>query len=63
MKFKIGDKVLVKDSIVKGSVAKLLNNKVFVLDEDGFELPYTENQLILVNVEQSKLSMYTDINI
>ncbi|NIJ46460.1 dsDNA-specific endonuclease/ATPase MutS2 [Wenyingzhuangia heitensis] len=62
MKFKIGDKVLVKDSVVKGKVAKLLKDKVFVLDEDGFELPYQESQLILVNIEQSKLSLYTDIN-
>ncbi|NJB82801.1 Smr/MutS family protein [Wenyingzhuangia aestuarii] len=62
MKFKIGDKVLIKDSVVRGIVAKLLKNKVFVLDDDGFELPYDESQLILVNIEQSKLSRYSDIN-
>ncbi|MDO6738360.1 DNA mismatch repair protein MutS [Wenyingzhuangia sp. 2_MG-2023] len=62
MKLKIGDKVLVKDTIVRGKVANITKGKIFVLDEDGFELPYDESQLILVNIEQSKLSMYTDIN-
>jgi len=62
MKLRIGDKVLVKDSVVKGKVVKLVKDTVFVLDEDGFELSYTPSQLIVVNVEQSKLSLYSDIN-
>ena len=62
MKLKAGDKVLIKDRVGKGKVVKIENQKVFVLDEDGFELPYDAHQLILMDVEQSELSMYTDIN-
>lgn len=62
MKLKLGDKVLVKDSITKGVVSKILKNSVLVLDEDGFELEYQINQLILVEVEQSEMSKFSDIN-
>lgn len=62
MKLKVGDKVLVKDSIVKGKIIQLKQHKVIVLDEDGFELPYNPEQLIVANVEQSQLSLYSDIN-
>lgn len=62
MKLKSGDKVLVKDSVIKGVVSKVLDNTVFVLDEDGFELPYKTEQLILVKVEQSEMSKFSDIN-
>ncbi|GGF79951.1 Smr/MutS family protein [Wenyingzhuangia marina] len=62
MKLKSGDKVLVKDSIIKGVVSKVLKNSVLVLDEDGFELEYQINQLILVKVEQSEMSKFSDIN-
>jgi len=62
MKIKVGDKVLIKDSVVRGVVAKVSKDKVYVLDGDGFELPYDESRLIVVNVEQSKLSLYSDIN-
>ena len=47
MKIGINDKVLVKDSSVKGVVKKMEANHVYVLDEDGFELPYKLDQLIL----------------
>ncbi|MGY5352621.1 DNA mismatch repair protein MutS [Wenyingzhuangia sp. IMCC45533] len=62
MKLKVGDKVLVKDAVVKGTVTQVNKNQVFVLDEDGFELPYDSNKLIVANVEQSQLSLYSDIN-
>lgn len=62
MKLKIGDKVLVKDSIIKGVVSKVLKDSVLVLDEDGFELSYQVSQLILVEVEQSEMSKFSDIN-
>ncbi len=62
MKLIVGNKVLIKNAAVKGVVTLLKENKIYVLDEDGFELPYTADQLILVEVEQSKLSMYSDIN-
>lgn len=62
MKLKLGDKVLVKDSVIKGIVSKVLKDSVLVLDEDGFELSYQENQLILVEIEQSEMSKFSDIN-
>lgn len=62
MKLKIGDKVLIKDRVGKGSVVKIVHQKIYVLDEDGFELSYDEKQLILIEVEQSELSRYSDIN-
>ena len=62
MKIGINDKVLVKDSSVKGVVKKMEANHVYVLDEDGFELPYKLDQLILIEVEQSELSKFSDIN-
>lgn len=62
MKLKLGDKVLVKDSVAKGVVKKITNNRILVLDEDGFELFYDSTQLILVQVDQAQLSMYSDIN-
>lgn len=62
MKLKIGDKVLIKDAVAKGKVVGLKQKKVIVLDDDGFELPYDESQLILIEVEQSELSRYSDIN-
>ncbi|MGY6649992.1 Smr/MutS family protein [Wenyingzhuangia sp. IMCC45574] len=62
MKLKIGDNVLIKDSVGKGSVVKIVQDKVFVLDEHGFEIPYQQDQLILIEIEQSELSKYSDIN-
>ncbi|MDO3693394.1 DNA mismatch repair protein MutS [Wenyingzhuangia sp. chi5] len=62
MKLKSGDKVLVKDSVIKGMVSKVLKNSVLVLDEDGFELEYDTRQLILVEIEQSEMSKFSDIN-
>ena len=62
MKLKSGDKVLVKDSVIKGVVSKVLKSSVLVLDEDGFELEYETNQLILVKLEQSEMSKFSDIN-
>lgn len=62
MKLNIGDNVLIKDRVGKGRVVKIFQNKIYVQDEHGFEIPYEENQLILIEVEQSELSMYTDIN-
>lgn len=62
MKLVVGSKVLVKDSVVKGVVSMIKGGNYYVLDEDGFELPYGIAQLILVEVEQSKLSMYSDID-
>lgn len=62
MKLKSDDKVLVKDSVIKGVVSKVNGTKVFVIDEDGFELSYTADQLILVGMEQSEMSKFSDIN-
>ncbi|MFW2348064.1 MAG: DNA mismatch repair protein MutS [Wenyingzhuangia sp.] len=62
MRFKIGDKVLIKDAVIKGVVSKILKDHVLVLDQDGFELKYPVDQLISVNVEQSEMSKFSDIN-
>lgn len=62
MKLQLGDKILVKDSVIKGHITKIKGNQIFVLDEDDFELPYKAEQLIVVNIEQSELSLYSDIN-
>jgi len=62
MKININDKVLIKDSTVKGCVTKINNNQVYVLDDDGFELMYNYSQLIVIEFDQSELSRYSDIN-
>ncbi|MDB4297708.1 Smr/MutS family protein [Flavobacteriaceae bacterium] len=62
MKLKVGAIVIVKNSVVKGKIISLFKDKVMVLDQDGFELPYKPTDLIEVPVEQSELSKYSDIN-
>ena len=49
-------------SFVRGVVSKVKGNQIIVLDSDGFELPYHSEQLIVIDVEQSSLSRYSDIN-
>lgn len=63
MKIKVGDKVLVKDTIARGIVTKINNNhSVTIEDEHGFLIEYSNDKLIVANVEQSELSKYSDIN-
>lgn len=62
MNINIGDKVLIKDSTVKGAVKGIKGNQILVLDEDGFELYYALEKLIVIKVEQSELSKFSDIN-
>ncbi|MCX7954084.1 MAG: DUF2027 domain-containing protein [Bacteroidales bacterium] len=49
--FKIGDKVKFKDEKGEGIVSRIDDKYVFVTIEEGFEIPFKPEQLILINIE------------
>ncbi|GHT15158.1 mannonate oxidoreductase [Bacteroidia bacterium] len=50
MNYNIGDKVRFLDDVGEGTISKILaNNRVLVLDNDGFETPVFTSNLVLVN--------------
>lgn len=50
MKFSIGDKVRFLNDVGGGTVVKILSkNMVMVQDNSGFEYPYPESELVLIN--------------
>jgi len=53
MKVKIGDKVKFLNDIGGGKVVKIIDNDVVsVMNEDGFEIPVLENELIIIQDEE-----------
>jgi len=56
MKLTIGDVVVVTDDVLKGCVADIVGEDVYVESEDGFTLKFKENELIKIPIEQSELA-------
>ncbi|KAF9658128.1 Smr/MutS family protein [Tenacibaculum sp. ZH5_bin.1] len=62
MCLEIGNKVAVIDADIKGVVTKIKNEEIFVKDEGGMEYCFLRKELVKVEVDQSELSKYSDIN-
>ncbi|MCA0131665.1 Smr/MutS family protein [Winogradskyella alexanderae] len=53
MKIKIGDTVETIDDNIKGTVTKIEGNVVFIEDEDGFEVQFQTEELMLTRPDNS----------
>ena len=53
MKIKVGDHVETIDDDISGIVTKVSGDLVVLSDEDGFEIEFQSNELMLIEVEQS----------
>ncbi|MEE3999342.1 Smr/MutS family protein [Tenacibaculum sp. FZY0031] len=62
MCLEIGNKVAVIDANINGVVVKLIGNDVFILDSDGMEYCFAKKELVRIELDQSELSKYSDIN-
>lgn len=62
MKFKVGDKVAVLDAAIRGVVLKIDKRNLLIEDDEGFEIIFTENQLVKIEKDQNELSKFSDIN-
>ncbi len=49
MKIKVGDRVSVLDDNIEGRVVKVLNNRVYIESEDGFDLDFNPEELVLID--------------
>lgn len=62
MCLEIGNKVAVIDADIKGFVTKIVNDEVFVKDDNGMEYRFFKNELVHIKADQSELSKFSDIN-
>jgi len=53
MKIKVGDHVETIDDNISGIVTKVSGDLVVLSDEDGFEIEFQSNELMLIEVEKS----------
>tara|TARA_B100001287_G_scaffold39732_1_gene28879 strand:+ start:2744 stop:3274 length:531 start_codon:yes stop_codon:yes gene_type:complete len=51
MNFKVGDKVSVLDIDCSGYISKIVDNKIYVTTDDGFEIPYSVEELVKMDIE------------
>ena len=51
MNFKVGDKVSVLDVDCSGYITKIVDNTIYVKTDDGFEIPYSVEELVKVDIE------------
>jgi len=58
-KFNIGDYVMALDDDIEGKVIKIENDAYVLLSNDGFEVNYTEKELVLDKSKQERLD-FTD---
>ena len=49
MKCKVGDKVRFLNDIGGGKVTRIVKNTVYVLGDDGFEIPVLQSDIVVVN--------------
>lgn len=62
MCLEIGNKVAVLDDVIKGIVMKIENNSVSVKSDDGMMYTFNRDELVKIDIEQHKLTKYSDIN-
>lgn len=60
MKFKIGDKVSVLDEDISGVISRIDNNTIFIETEDGFELEFSEHELIKEAAKSIKSEVFSE---
>ena len=51
MNFKVGDKVSVLDVDCSGYITKIVDNTIYVTTDDGFEIPYSVEELVKIDIE------------
>jgi len=51
MNFKVGDKVSVLDVDCSGYITKIMDNTLYVKTDDGFEIPYSFEELVKLDSE------------
>tara|TARA_B100001079_G_C16166673_1_gene406727 strand:+ start:168 stop:698 length:531 start_codon:yes stop_codon:yes gene_type:complete len=51
MNFKVGDKVSVLDIDCSGYISKIVDNTIYVTTDDGFEIPYSVEELVKMDIE------------
>ncbi len=61
MKFQIGDKVSVLDDDIIGVVKRMTAAMVIIETEDGFEMEFTEDELVIENTLSSQLFSEPDM--
>ena len=62
MRFQIGQKVAVLDDILKGEVVSVNGSVVAIRDVQGMLFSFEANELVVIEVRQSELSKFSDIN-
>ena len=56
MKLKKGDKVVVMDDVLKGTVTFIDTDEVSIETSDGFIMKFSENELVKIGMEQSEIA-------
>tara|TARA_B100000575_G_C23073976_1_gene618614 strand:- start:83 stop:613 length:531 start_codon:yes stop_codon:yes gene_type:complete len=51
MNFKVGDKVSVLDVDCSGYITKIVDNTIYIATDDGFEIPYSVEELVKMDIE------------
>ena len=62
MHFKVGDKVAVLDDVLSGFVTGITGDDILVQDTDGMIFSFLPSELVKIEVEQTELTKYSDIN-
>jgi dsDNA-specific endonuclease/ATPase MutS2 len=62
MRLEIGNNVAVLDDVLKGEVIAIDKDLISVKTSDGMVFQFTSSELVKVEVDQYKLSKFTDIN-
>lgn len=61
-KFSVGSRVAVIDDDIRGKVTRIEGERVYLIDETGFEYWYKEKELVALGEDQHQLSKYQDID-
>lgn len=59
--FNIGDTVAVLDDVIKGKVVAVQENKILIVNSDGFQFEFLPKELVVIKENQFELSKYSDI--
>jgi len=61
-RFSVGHKVAVIDDDIQGEVTRIETDRIYLVDQTGFEYWYAPKELVLIEKNQHELSKYQDIN-
>lgn len=61
--FSVGDKVAVLDSVLKGTIIKIVDKQIIIKTADGFQMDFFPNELVKIEQEQIDLSKYNTIHL